>query len=256
MVELEKLRCIIADDERSARELLEKHIKKIPYLELVAQCSNASEALTKIAELRPDIIFLDIQMPGLNGLELISLLPSVRPKIIVVSGDPQFAVEGFNLQVTDYILKPLTFERMARAVLKAKSELNKHQETEHRETFLGHENAVASSNIGKEDDFLLVKDSKKLIRIDLDKIHLVEAMKDYLKIYWGSGITVLHQTMGRIEEKLPAASYLRVHRSFIVSKKIIAEINGNEIITTTGKTIPIGSTYRETILKEFSDNIL
>lgn len=256
MLELEKLRCIIADDERSARELLEKHIKKVPYLELVAQCNSASEALVRIEELRPDILFLDIQMPGLNGLELISLLPSARPKIIVVSGDPQFAIDGFNLQVTDYILKPVTFERIAKAVLKAKLEIGKSQEPESKETFSGLEHASTSKSVSREDDFLLVKDSKKLIRIDLDKIHLVEAMKDYLKVYWGNGITVLHQTMGRIEEKLPSASYLRVHRSFIVNRKIIAEISGNEIITTTGKTIPIGSTYRENILKEFSDNIL
>lgn len=250
------MKCIIADDERSARELLEKHINKIPYLELVAQCNNATEALLKIEELRPDIVFLDIQMPGLNGLELISLLPSAGPKIIVVSGDPQFAIEGFNLQVTDYILKPVTFERMARAVLKAKREHGGVKEAEQKEVFPGFENTSTPKNAGKEDDFLLVKDSKRLIRIDLDKIHLVEAMKDYLKIYWGSGVTVLHQTMTKIEEKLPGASYLRVHRSFIVNRKIIAEINGSEIITTSGKTIPIGSTYRENILKEFSDNIL
>lgn len=255
-MEIDELRCLIADDERSAREILEKHITKIPYLKLVARCNNAAEALIKIQELRPDIVFLDIQMPGLSGLELISLLPSTRQKIIVVSGDPQFAIDGFNLQVTDYILKPVTFERLARAVLKAKRELSGAGEAEKSEPIIDFGPSYTQKTIVREDDFLLVKDSKKLIRIDLDKIHLVEAMKDYLKIYWVNGVTVLHQTMTKIEEKLPGASYLRVHRSFIVNKKIIAEISGGEIITTVGKTIPIGSTYRDNILKEFSDNIL
>jgi two-component system, LytTR family, response regulator len=243
-MEIGELRCIVADDERSAREILEKHINKIPYLRLVAQCNNAADTLVNIQELRPDIVFLDIQMPGLNGLELISLLPSARPEIVIVSGDPQFAIEGFNLQVADYILKPVTFERFARAVLKVQRGIGGFEGVEKRE----------KSGV-REDDFLLVKDSKKLIRIDLDKIHMVEAMKDYLKIHWVNGVTVLHQTMTKIEERLPATSYLRVHRSFIVSKKIIAQINGNEIVTTLGKTVPIGSTYRENILKEFSDNI-
>lgn len=255
-MEIGELRCIIADDEKSAREVLEKHISKIPYLRLVAQCSNATEALINIQGLRPDIVFLDIQMPGLNGLELISLLPATRPKIIVVSGDPQFAIEGFNLQVTDYILKPVTFERLAKAVMKALDERVVIEVTGNKESPLDLKHSYAQKPGIGEDDYLLVKDNKRLVRIDLDKIHLVEAMKDYLKIYSANGVKVLHQTMTKMEEKLPTAAYLRVHRSFIVNRKIIAEIAGNEIMTTIGKTIPIGLTYRENILKELCDNIL
>ncbi|KQS27882.1 LytTR family DNA-binding domain-containing protein [Dyadobacter sp. Leaf189] len=254
-MEIDQLKCIIADDEKPAREILEKHVQKIPYLKLTGQCANAMDALIQIRAQKPDLVFLDIQMPGLSGMELISLLPEPRPKIIIVTGDPQFAIEGFNSQVTDYILKPISFERFARAVLKAYGEL-RHQVSGQSEPQPETKYANNQKINVEEDDYLLVRDSKRLVRIDIEKIQVVEAMKDYLKIYWSNGVTVLHQTMTRIEEKLPGQVFLRVHRSFIVSRKIIAEINGSEMILTTGKVIPIGSTYRDNILRGLGDNIL
>lgn len=251
----EHVTCLIADDEKSGRDLIKKHIARIPFLRVVHECKTAYEALVKIPELRPDVVFLDIQMPGMTGFELLSALGKFYPTIIIVSGNPEFALSGFDHQVTDFLLKPVTFERFSKAVAKALREGNYHSPAinsqVHETTNHVSEHARLSVN-----DYLLVKGKKQLIRVDLKDLHMVEAMKDYLKIYEKNNTHVIHETMTTIESALPYPPFMRVHRSFIINHSIITGIEGHIITTTIARSVPIGNTYRSTVLESLRKQIM
>lgn len=262
MVSPGRLRCIIVDDEADARRLIEKYVQRVPFLELVGFAETATEALFQIRELRPEIVFLDIEMPEMSGFELLQILPANRPAIIMITGDPSYALEGYEQQVTDYLLKPVSFERFLKAINKVDGARPVKQPP------VVHEVAGEMAIIDEETlnrsygnmisraptDFLLLKENKKLIKVAPSEIHFIEGMRDYLKLYWSDRVAVIHMTMAKIEEALSATQFLRVNRSYIVNKRVIREIEGNEITTTSGRKIPIGITYRANVLAALQKN--
>ena len=244
------LRCFIIDDEPPARAVLEKFISRISYLTLVGSSDNAIDALDSVQQLRPDLIFLDVEMPEMTGFEFIRVLAPAKPHIILVTAYPQYAVEGFNHEVTDYLLKPVSFERFMRAINKVVGVQPPADAAPAPDEPEASPPAAPSANT----DFFLVKEDKKLIRIEPDEVIFVESMKDYLKIHLANRVIITHMTMNRIEELLPAASFIRINRSFIVRKGAIREIDGNQIITINKQKIPIGVTYRDAVLDVMKRN--
>jgi DNA-binding LytR/AlgR family response regulator len=247
---------MIVDDELVARDLIQKYVDKTPYLQLVSVCSTAAEALFQIRDLQPDLIFLDIEMPGITGFELLKLLPSVRPAVIMVTADPSYALEGYEQQVTDYLMKPVSFDRFSKAVNKVLQSQPRVQLTEPvRESPPEEETPEELTVLAKsQSDFLLLKENKKLIRVRPEEIHFIEGMKDYLKLYWGDRVSIIHMKMSTIEDILSKQLFLRVNRSYIINKDAIHEIEGNEITTRNGNKVPIGVTYRTEVMNALLKN--
>lgn len=261
------LRCYIIDDELPAQAVLEKFIQRVPFLELVGQSSNAVDALFAIPDVRPDLIFLDVEMPEMTGLEFLSALSTPRPQVIMVTASPQYAVEGFERNVADYLLKPVAFDRFLRAINKITRDVadpvNRSvlvldassgsallsEKTEKIE-------AEVQVNTDGTSEFFLVKEDKKLVKVVPGEIVFVEAMKDYLTIHLTGRTIVIHMTLTKMEDMLPASQFVRVNRSYIVRKGAIKEIDGNLITTMDDKRVPIGVTYRDSVWEAMKKNIM
>lgn len=250
------IHCFIIDDEPDARELLKKFISRVPYLELAGEFGNAVDALFQVQISKPDLVFLDVEMPEMNGFEFLRAIQGHNPKIIMVTAYPQYAVEGFEYHVTDYLLKPASFERFIRAVHKvtellpafsSESSPSKSYNADTLEAERVLNQQKKETNSGR--DFLLIKEDKKLVRIIADEIVLIEAMKDYIKIHLPQRTIITHSTMLKMESMLPEGRFLRINRSLIVRINAIREIDGNQIVTTDGKKLDIGITYREIVME-------
>lgn len=229
------LSCMIIDDEPLAISLLEEYVGKIPFLELVASFDNPIEAVEAYTKSPVDLIFLDIQMPELNGLELSKLI-GVKTRIIFTTAFKQYAFDSYELNAIDYLLKPIGFQSFLRASNKALQwfELTRKEKEKTPET------SVASARS------LFVKVEYKLVRVDIDRILYVAGLKDYVKFYLEgeSRSLISHMTMKAAEEMLPSDSFIRVHRSYIVSVDKINAIENNRIII--GKEyIPVSDAYKE-----------
>ncbi len=228
-----KYACLIVDDEPLAQDVLENHIEKVPDLELVKKCNNAFEALEVLHARHIDIIFLDIQMPGLTGLEFLKTLKD-PPAVIFTTAFSEYAVEGFELDATDYLMKPVSFERFFKSVNKAIHYINL-EEGENQEQ--------------EEDaDYIFVKADKKIVKIQLNDILYIEGLKDYVMIYTPEQRIITLQTMKNLEDKLPAARFMRVHRSFIISLDKLKSVAGN-FVEIKDKQIPLGKHYRDEFMK-------
>lgn len=228
-----RMRCIIIDDEPLVRELLEDNVNQVPFLELVRSCKGALEALEALQEERIDLIFLDIQMPRLNGLQLLQSLAH-PPLVIIVSAFEQYAVESFNLQVADYLLKPFSFDRFLKACNRA-AELFRMK------------NAVLSSATVKNDDFF-VNVEYTLVKIVAAEIEYIEALKDYIKIHLSSTAkpVLTRMSLKSIETKLPAGAFIRTHKSFLVPIARITTIK-RDFVCIGAREIPVSETYRENV---------
>lgn len=229
-----KYACLVVDDEPLAQDVLESHIEKIPDLDLVKKCNNAFEALEVLHAQRIDIIFLDIQMPGLTGLEFLKTLKD-PPAVIFTTAFSEYAVEGFELDATDYLMKPISFERFFKSVNKAIHYINL-EDQEHND------------QIDDDADYIFVKADKKIVKIQLDDILYIEGLKDYVMIYTPEQRIITLQTMKNLEEKLPASRFMRVHRSFIISLNKLKSVSGNTV-EIRDKQIPLGKHYRDEFMK-------
>lgn len=231
---------ILVDDEPLAQEVVETHISKFPNLNLLAKCSNAVEALQALKEHEIDLMFLDIQMPQISGIDFLKTLPN-PPKVILTTAFSEYAMDGYDLNVVDYLLKPISFDRFAKAVNKAISQ----EQTEPEITTHSKESA----------DYIFVKADKKLIKIHFNDIFYIEGLKDYVILHTPTGRVVTLQTMKSLETKLPQDLFMRVHRSYIVNLGNITIIEGNTI-QIGKKIIPIGKNYKETLLDMVNQNRL
>lgn len=251
------LRCFIIDDEQPAQAVLEKFIQRVPFLELVGRSYNAVEALLSVQELQPDLILLDIEMPEMTGIEFLRSLNAPRPQVIMVTASPQYALEGFELDVLDYLLKPVAFDRFLRAINKAVTKLQPLVPlTSNAPVLPIPPSSLPVPQQAESASFFLVKEDKKLIKVVPEEIIFVEAMKDYLVIHLPNRTITTHMTMTKIEDLLPSAQFLRVNRSYIVRKGGIREIDGNLITTIDGKRVPIGVTYRESVWEAMKENLM
>jgi DNA-binding LytR/AlgR family response regulator len=213
-----------------AQNILKKYIAEHPSLELVAICEDALKAQTILTQQNIQLIFLDINLPKLSGINFIKTLIH-PPLVIFTTAYPEFAVEGFELNAVDYLLKPFSFERFLKAVNKIIEKLN----------------IPGQNNIGGSTPFIFLKADKKNHKIDLETIHYIEAIGDYMKVITDSGQLLVNETMKKMQEELPASLFIRVHKSFIISRSKIRFIEGN-LVQVGDKSIPIGATYRNELL--------
>jgi len=229
------LKCIAVDDEPLALKLVETFIEQTPFLELTASCDNAVEAMSLIREKQPDLVFLDINMPNLTGMELARLLQEQAgslPKIVFTTAYNHYAIEGYRVNAVDYLLKPFSYEEFLRAANKVL------QITE--------EASNQYHPITADDEFIFLKVEYQWVRISLKDISYIESLKDYVKVHLDdSQKTVLSLiSLKALEEKLPSTKFMRIHRSFIVSLDKISAITKNSILI--GKTeITVGEQYKE-----------
>lgn len=221
-----KATCMIVEDEPVSQELLRKYIQDLPQLELVSVCSNAIEAGEELRKHKVDLLFLDINMPRLSGTDFYSALIN-PPAVIFTTAYPEFAVNGFELNAVDYLVKPFPFERFMKAVGK----------------FLDQQRPTGVSYIA------LVAD-KKTHKVNFHDIEFVEAMGDYAKVKMKDKTLIVHQTLQRLGEQLPQATFRRIHKSFIISMNKLEYVEGNMAVVSAQK-IPIGQTYRG----EFMDSL-
>jgi DNA-binding LytR/AlgR family response regulator len=238
-------RVLIVDDEPLALDVIETYVERLPSLELVARCENAVQAFDVLSREEVDIMFLDIQMPQLTGIDFLKSL-SNPPLVIFTTAYPNYAIEGYELNVIDYLLKPISFERFMKSVNKALSQLELQNETA----------SHSAATEGSEDaNFIFVKADKKLIKINYADIIYIEGLKDYVIIKMATSRVITLQTMKSLEEKLPASIFKRIHRSYIVNLDKIDAVVGN-MVEVDKKHLPIGKNYREELLDIVNKNRL
>lgn len=259
------LRCYIIDDEPPARELVAKYISRVPYLQLIGQATNAVDALFELEREQPDLLFLDVEMPEMTGFEFMRVLAAQRPgrpapAVIMITAYPQYAVQGYEHEVADYLLKPVSFERFLRAINRvAPRYLPEPAPAPGPEPALPPAPEPPAEERPAEpgkSTFFLVKEDKKLIRLVPHEIVFVESLKDYLNIHLAGRTITTHMTMTKLESMLPADQFMRVNRSYLVRLGAIKEIDGNLITTTDGKRVPIGVTYRERVMEAMKHNLM
>lgn len=230
------INCIIVDDEQHAIDILEHYVKQTPHLDLVASFTNPIEALQLLGQQKIDLVFLDIQMPELSGIDFIKAIHG-RSKVILTTAYSEFALEGYDLYVVDYLMKPIRLPRFLVAVQKAVEQINAGNETQQKMT---------------EDDYIFVKtESKgKLLKINLADIDFIESMKNYVAIYRGGQKTLVYTSMKELEEHLPKKQFIRVHKSFIVPISRITGLEGNLVrLKNVTAEILIGDSYKAELME-------
>ncbi len=234
------LQCIIIDDEPLARTGLREYMQDVEFLQLAGEFDNPMKAIDMLMQQKIDLIFLDIQMPRMTGLEFLKSLAQ-PPLVIFTTAYPQYAVEGFELNAIDYLLKPFSFERFWKAVIKAKS--------------LRESSGQPAAAAGAEPDYFFIKSDNKLIKIRYDEILFVEALQNYVAVHTTEKKYITYLTFRSIEEYLPAGRFVRTHKSFIVAAAKVESIEGNDI-RIGQHHIPISRTEREAVLQQLLQNRL
>ncbi|CAM4043045.1 two component transcriptional regulator, LytTR family [Pedobacter westerhofensis] len=231
------INCVIVDDEPLAREGLSNYVREVDFLQLRATCENPLELLDLLDSSPVDLIFLDIQMPKMNGLDFLKITQKM-PMVIITTAFPSYALEGFQLDVLDYLLKPITFERFFKAARKARDY--------HR--LLMNPGTTAERNTEKRADYFFIKCGSKYEKIPLEDILYVEGMQNYVNIYTTKGKYLTILSLKSLEENFSEHSFIRVHKSYIVAIAKIDSIEGNEICIQNSK-IPISRNYREKVME-------
>lgn len=224
-----KLKCLIVDDEPLAQRVLEKYISELSQMELVGKCSDAIDAMEVLQNQDVDLIFLDINMPRLSGINFLKTYKN-PPMVIITTAYTEYALESYELNVLDYLKKPFSFERFLQAVQKAEEKVKIGGESQEGEK--------------EERDFIFVKANKKTINVSLDSIMYVEALGDYVKIFTTTGHVVTYQSLKGIERLLPSQKFFRIHKSYIVALSKIKSIEGN-MVHMEKSTLPIGNNYKQ-----------
>jgi DNA-binding LytR/AlgR family response regulator len=235
-----KYNCVIADDEPIARDIIQAYCNQLPYLEVVATCGNALEAKMALQNQKVDILFLDINMPVMDGITFLKTLKN-QPQVILTTAYKEYALNAFDLSVIDYLLKPFSLDRFMIAVDKAVERLQSFSPPTITNTMITEEKAT--------ENFFFIKTDRKIFKIGFDELLYAEAAGNFTKFVTLSQVLSPSMTFSSAEELLPAHIFLRVHRSFIINKSRIGHIEGNRVFIAD-KEIPIGSNYKEAFLKE------
>jgi two-component system, LytTR family, response regulator len=270
---MKNIRCLIVEDEPIAQQIIENFVARLPFLELVGKASNVFEAYDMLSQNAIDLIFCDIEMPQISGLEFLKSLPN-RPQVIMTTAFHQYAHEGFELDVTDYLLKPIAFERFLRAIQKVKEKIeakenrsagcagsreagSRLQREDEAGSRLQREPTEDSLRLQREPtDYIFVKEDGNLVKIQFVDIQYVEAMKDYVKIYLENRFIVTYLTMKKMEEALPEVVFGRIHKSYIANLTHITGISGNMLALRSKVQIPIGMLYRDGLLAKLGEQIV
>ncbi|MEW7290364.1 LytR/AlgR family response regulator transcription factor [Aquimarina sp. 2304DJ70-9] len=235
MTPRDKITCIIVDDEPLARDIIENYISRIDNLELIASCGDAVEAFNLIAKQNIDLLFLDIQMPEITGIDFLKEL-NPTPKVIFTTAYSDYAVDAFNLEAIDYLLKPIAFSRFMKSVHKVFKELNPIDTLPPKN----------DQETGYQDAFIYLKVEKKMLKIFLKDIQYIESLRNYIKIKTIDREVTALKSISSIEDILPTKKFLRVHRSFIVAIDFVDAFSPSEI-EIKGIKIPVGRNYKETV---------
>ena len=228
--------CLVVDDEPMARDVLRRYIEKVPTLKLAGECSNAIDALVVLQNSNIDLIFLDIRMPELLGTDFVKALRN-PPKIIFTTAFKEYALDGYELDVIDYLLKPVRFERFLKAVNKA---------------FPKKDESLQSNNIVNErksgTDFIYLRVDRKLVKIILSDILYIESARDYVKVFTKDKCYVTRQTISSVEAMLSGNEFVRIHRSYIIAVNKVKSLT-NELVEIGDTELPIGKLYKNSFLK-------
>lgn len=228
--------CLVVDDEPFARDLMENYIGRVPYLQPVAFCENAFDAINELQRQSVDLLLSDIQMPNINGIEMIRSL-SNPPFVIFTTASKDHAIAGFELDAVDYLVKPISFERFLKAVNKARNHIQQRQQQT--------ANMEPAKPKANPSNHLFVKDNNKLTKILFDDIYYVEGMKDYIKIVCRDKNIITYMRMKVMEDVLPADQFMRIHKSYIIRLQAIKSIMGNTVEVVNGQTVIISKSSRQ-----------
>lgn len=230
---MKKLRCLIVEDEPIAAEVLQDYISQVPYLQLAGICADAIYALEALQQQPIDVIFLDIHLPKLKGLDFIKTLKNA-PQIILTTAYHQYALQGYELDVVDYLLKPIDFSRFLKAVNKLKVEETKQ--------------GPPSVPMETQRPFTFFTVNKQKVKVFFDEILYIESLKEYVRIHTPTRQLVTLFQMGEMEQLLPAGDFLRIHRSYLIARAKVEAYSASEIVVN-GKALPIGRSYKEWAIK-------
>jgi DNA-binding LytR/AlgR family response regulator len=228
------------DDEPPAREVIKRYISQVPGLELAGECGNALEAMGFLLREPVDLLFLDIRMPQLNGNDFVRSLQRV-PKIIFTTAFAEYALEGFELDVVDYLLKPIRFERFLKAV-------NKAFPLRQPEIPASLDPPVAATVPARTDSFIYLRADRKMVKVMLRDIRYIESMRDYVKVFTSQGCVITRQPIMAVEAMLPEKEFLRIHRSYIVSLAAVSAFT-HEAVQLGKEELPVGKIYRNTLIR-------
>jgi DNA-binding LytR/AlgR family response regulator len=231
------INCIVVDDEPIARKGILEYIRQVDYLNAVAQCKNAAEAAGLLKKNKTDLLFLDIQMPKLSGIEFVKALAD-PPLIIFTTAYSEYALEGFELDVVDYLLKPISFPRFLKAVEKAQNYL-----------------LARKKEVSIDPDFFFIKCNGKIEKITMADVMYIEALANYVIVHTRQKKYITYLTFSGIEEQLPSDLFVRIHKSYIVAISAIQTIDGTEVITSPMR-LPIGKNYRNEVMRRIEERLI
>ena len=232
------IRCLVIDDEPPAREIIRRYIEQVPTLRFIGECANAIQAFTFLQQQPVDLLFLDIRMPQLKGTDFLKTLKH-PPKVIFTTAYSEYALEGYELDAIDYLMKPVPFDRFLKAVNKA------------YQFALPKKDNFPETAEKKSASFIYFRADRKMIKVMLQDISYIESMKDYVKVYTSNGTIVTKQSISSVEAMLPEKSFIRIHRSYIVSLDKIKTFT-SELIEVDKTEVPIGKLYRNGVMKILS----
>jgi len=230
------MNCLIVDDEEMSRNMVRHFVEQTEFLNLVGVCENAIDASNIINKEKIDVIFLDIEMPQMSGYELLDTFVDNPPQVILVTAKKDHAVEAFNYDVTDYLVKPLTYGRFLKAITRAQERVNFKQ---------------VASETGRKHEELYVRSESRIVRVKYDDIMYVEALADYIMIFTADNKYIVHSTMKGFQSRLPQDQFVRLHRSYILNINKIEAIE-NLFVLVNKKHIPIGASYKEAFINRLN----
>ena len=235
---MKKLSCIIVDDEPIARKILHEFVEQVPYLDLQGKFENAMKAEAFLKDNVPDLIFLDIEMPKISGLQLLQKI-NIESLVILTTAFPQYALEGYEFDIVDYLLKPFAFNRFLKGVQKAKD----YYQMKHTSTA-----ALPSS-------YIFIKSEKRIEKIELNDIFYAESVGNYVSIYTESKKIIAYLTMKSLESQLPLNEFIKIHQSYLVNCSRINAIEGNEV-KLANRSLPISRNYRDAVMQMVQQRLL
>ncbi|OHX67109.1 LytR/AlgR family response regulator transcription factor [Flammeovirga pacifica] len=249
---MSKINCMIVDDEPLAIKVIENYLQRLDEFEIIATCESAIDAFNVLQNNSIDLIFLDINMPMLTGIDFVKSLEK-KPEIILTTAYREYALEGFEISALDYLLKPISFQRFLKAANKAsqlintkEAALNARKPTSENATPIETTSRVAVKH-NDEPPFIFLKVEKKMVKILLDDILYMESLKDYLRVFTKEKEFVVHYTLTKILETLPDNDFIRIHRSYAISLNKVNAIEGNQVELKNGKMLPIGRLYQQVV---------
>ncbi|AHJ99258.1 LytR/AlgR family response regulator transcription factor [Hymenobacter swuensis] len=234
------LSCVVVDDEPLALKVLADYCAQVPFLELLGQFHDALTAVAFLQDTPVDVVFLDIQMPRLTGLQLAQLLPAPGPRIIFTTAHPDYAVQSYELPALDYLLKPISFERFVQAAHRARAALH--------QPVTANAPTEAPDPAATADEALFVRHDNRLRRVLVDDMYYVEGQKEYLMYYTATGKILTLQSFRRLEELLPTGRFVRIHKSYLINLRHLEFVERHRV-QVHGASLPIGETYREAFLE-------